>query len=90
MKNPRLVLCLVTLGLITLAGCTTPPKSDAKKADDDEYVTLPPKTGSNLPRRVKKSDLLAGKVPDADTSSVGTVSQDDFTRGIGHAVRPGN
>jgi hypothetical protein len=76
--------------MVILAGCMTQPKTDAKNAADDEYVTLPPKTGSNLPRRVKKSDLLAGKVPDADTSSVGTVSQDDFKNSIGHPVRAGN
>ena len=40
-------------------GCVSPKKTDVAKktADDDEWVTLPPLLGSNIPRRVRRSEL---------------------------------
>jgi hypothetical protein len=70
---------LLFLTVIGLVGCAT----EQKTAKEDEYVTLPPKTGSHLPRRVKKSDLLAGKVPDADAAQ--EVDKDQFKQ----SIRPG-
>ncbi len=91
MKISTPLIGLVLLSGLMLTGCTTPPKAAAAdKTGEDEYVYLPPKTGSNVPRKVKKSDLLAGKIPDADTSSVGTVSAEDYNRSIGHPMRPNN
>lgn len=90
MKKSRFALSLILLVTIFLAGCASPEKSAAAKAADDEYVTIPPKTGSNMPRRVKKSDLLAGKIPDADTSSIVGVDPETFARSVGHPVRQGN
>ena len=79
MKKPSALLLLV-LAAIALAGCTTPPKTAEQKAKDDEYVYLPPATGSNVPRRVKKADLLAGKVPDAGDAQ--TMDKDSFARSV--------
>ncbi len=90
MKIHRLTLCSALLAIALLDGCMTKPKSDAQKASEDEYVTLPPKVGSNLPRRVKKADILAGKIPDADTSSVVDVDKDQFVRSVRPGAKTGN
>lgn len=65
----KLLLCLSLL-ILTLdcGGCVA---KTAKSADDDQWVTLPPETGSLIGRRVRKSDL--GK-PDPSTTNVVTVS----------------
>jgi PBP1b-binding outer membrane lipoprotein LpoB len=76
----RSILFLTLLAAFILAGCTTPPKPEAKKAADDEYVYLPPATGSHVQRKVLKSDLLAGKVPNDDAAQ--SVDKDQFARGI--------
>lgn len=96
MKSSKILLGLALVAGLFFTGCTTPPKTASdkaasdKKAADEEYVYLPPKTGSNLQRKVKKSDLLAGKIPDADTSAVSEVSPEEFKRSIGHPVRQGD
>ena len=79
MKKPSALLLLL-LAAIAITGCTTPPKTAEQKTKDDEYVYLPPATGSNVPRRVKKADLLAGKVPNAGDAQ--TVDKDSFARSI--------
>ena len=40
-------------------GCATSPNSPAgkKSVASDEWVMLPPATGSNIPRRVRRSEL---------------------------------
>lgn len=89
MKTLRFFLGLALLGGLLGAGCSTPPKT-ANANTDDEYVTLPPRTGSNMPRRVKKADLLAGKVPDADLTGVAGVDKDQFANSIHPPVPKGN
>ncbi|MBI2516591.1 MAG: hypothetical protein HYV95_06705 [Opitutae bacterium] len=90
----RLITLFSVLFLALLAGCatksTTASVDGGKKEEKEEYVTLPPATGSNLPRRVKKSDLLAGKVPDAGNAQ--QVDKDEFARSLrpGRAVDKGN
>lgn len=83
----RLLTLFSALSLVLLAGCATKSATASadggKKEEKEEYVTLPPATGSNLPRRVKKSDLLAGKVPDAGSAQ--QVDKDEFAR----SLRPG-
>ena len=71
---------LTLLAAFLLDGCTTPPKPQAKAAADDEYVYLPPATGSHVQRKVKKSDLLNGTVPNDDAAQ--TMDKDQFARGI--------
>jgi uncharacterized lipoprotein len=66
------------LAAILIAGCATNPKQESQKKDDDEYVMLPPRTGSNVPRKVKKSDILAGKVIDAGDAV--DIDKDKFAR----------
>jgi len=60
MRKP--VLAALVL-LLTFSGCATPRSTAEKaKAADSEWVTLPPVTGSNLPRRVRRTQPAA---PDA-------------------------
>ncbi len=42
--------------LLTFSGCATQQTTaEEAKAANDEWVTLPPATGSNLPRRVRRA-----------------------------------
>lgn len=60
--SPRFLLSLQTALLLgALAGCSSPEKTAAKN-DDDEYVTVTV-TGSNIPKRIKKSDIAKGNIP---------------------------
>lgn len=59
MKKSSLYLCCLLL--VATTGCTTTDKTAAQKGEEDEYVTITV-TGSNIPKRVKKSDIAAGKV----------------------------
>ena len=81
--NKRTVLLTALLAAIVLTGCATPPKPEAKKAADDEYVYLPPATGSHVQRKVLKSDLLAGRVPNDDQA----VDKDQFARSINPGIK---
>ncbi len=66
---------------VVLAGCGTPQTAEQKTADD-EYI-LVHVTGSNVPKRVKKSDLVKGTVAkDVDTQ---LADKDQFAR----QMRPG-
>lgn len=92
----RLLPLLSLPVLFVLAGCVTETKpvaatatatattaaATATKTGDDEYVTLPPKLGSHITRRVKKADLLAGKVPDATIDDVKQFDKDQFIRQV--------
>jgi len=62
----RLPLLVVSLALILNAGCTTPKEKTASEKPKDEYVYYTP-TGSNIPVRVKKSDV---QTTDADTQAI--------------------
>ena len=60
--SPRFLLSLqAAVFLGALAGCSSPEKTAAKN-DDDEYVTVTV-TGSNIPKRIKKSDIAEGNIP---------------------------
>jgi hypothetical protein len=51
---------LVAVAIIALAlsGCATQRSADQPPlAAGDEWVTIPPATGSNVPRRVRRSEL---------------------------------
>ena len=73
----------VLAGASFLAGCASDPATAAKaKADKDEYVTVMT-TGSNIPVRIKKSDLEKGQV--AKGTLADSVDKDDFNRNL----RPG-
>lgn len=71
-----------------LTGCASEAKSAAAKAEKEEYVTVMT-TGSNIPVRIKKSDLAAGKVPKGVVAD--SVDKDDFSRNLrpGRAVESG-
>ncbi|HVU23302.1 MAG TPA: hypothetical protein VHE13_04195 [Opitutus sp.] len=84
---PRVSAALVPLALAitflaTEPGCATPEKAEAKKkADaDDPWVTLPPKLGSNVPRRVRRSQLTAEEA--ASVTPTENVSGEAFMRNV--------
>jgi hypothetical protein len=81
--------CLLILAAsLGLAGCGTPTQTAGKPAED-EYV-LVPTTGSNIPKRVKKSDLVKGTVAkDVNTQQI---SKEDFAKSLrtGHQIERGN
>lgn len=64
---------LAALALVVFStGCTTPSPATKPKAADDEWVTLPPATGSNVPRRVRRSEIESA----GTTSNVQTMGAD--------------
>ena len=80
MKSPlRYFLFLLVAAVIpALAGCSTPPKTAAeKKAAEEEYVTITV-TGSNIPKRIKKSDIEKGTVPQDVQAQL--VDKDQFVK----------
>jgi hypothetical protein len=67
--------------VLIFAGCNSPTKT-AEKPAEEEYI-LVPVTGSNIPKRVKKSDVVNGTVAkDVDTQ---LMDKDDFAK----QMRPG-
>ena len=84
MKYLRLLLSLSFAAVLT--GCATKTKeakAEQSGQQEEEYVYVPSSTGSNLPKKVKKSDVVAGKVSkDGQTQ---TVDKDEFARNL----RPG-
>jgi starvation-inducible outer membrane lipoprotein len=70
---------LIIAASLGLAGCGTPPKTAGTKGAEEEYVYVTV-TGSNIPKRVKKSDLVKGTVAkDVDTQQI---NKDDFARSL--------
>lgn len=71
-----------------LTGCASEPKTAAAGAEKEEYVTVMT-TGSNIPVRIKKSDIAAGKVPKGVIAD--SVDKDEFNRNLrpGRAVESG-
>ena len=84
MKNlpPGVRALLLISFLVSATGCTTTDKKAAQKGADDEYVTITV-TGSNIPKRVKKSDIAAGKV--AKDEQMQIMDKDEFAK----SLRPG-
>jgi hypothetical protein len=71
-RRPLLLLSVLSVFAIE-PGCTTrtvQTTDKAKLAADDDWVTLPPATGSNVPRRVRRSELQA----EAQASGVDVIS----------------
>jgi hypothetical protein len=79
---------LILAASLALAGCNTPTKT-AEKAGADDYVSVEV-TGSNIPKRVRKSDIEKGTVPKDVQAQV--VEKDSFTRQMmpGRVVEKGN
>ena len=70
---------MAALALFTTGtGCTAPSAKApdaAKTAASDDWVTLPPATGSNVPRRVRRSELQG----ELNASNVGVISGKTLT-----------
>lgn len=76
------------VAVLVLAGCSSSTKT-AEKAAEDEYIYVSV-TGSNVPKRVKKSDLVKGEVAkDVDTQQI---SKEDFAKSlrVGRQIDRGN
>jgi ABC-type Fe3+-hydroxamate transport system substrate-binding protein len=63
----RMGLVLLVSALPLASGCASNKTAAQKKpetvtinVDPEETVTLPPATGSNIPRKVKAKDLISG------------------------------
>jgi hypothetical protein len=86
MKRTRWIgLGLAAAGLISLAGCnsaTRTPKPDMVKSEygPDEYVTVPPETGSHIPKKIKVKDALSER--GSTKSQVDEVDPAELQRGI--------
>jgi hypothetical protein len=70
-----------------VAGCSTPAETAAKKTADDEYVYVTV-TGSNIPKKIKKSDIAAGNVPQDVQAQL--VDKDAFAKGLRPGVSKSN
>ena len=89
MKKSPFGVCgvLVTWLLVSSTGCNTTDKTAAQKGQEDEYVYVTV-TGSNIPKKIKKSDIAAGKVPkDVDMQ---LVDKEGFAKGLRPGVSKGN
>jgi hypothetical protein len=75
MRTQHLLVAALLVFAFDCGGCASKPTAKAK--DDGEWVTLPPATGSFLPRRVQKSDL--NNLNPASTNNLVTVSSTNFT-----------
>lgn len=73
-RIPLTMIC--ALMMLGLCACAT--KTKDTKADEEQYVYLPPETGSNLPRKVKLADIKSGKVK-PNTQSI---NGEDFRKGV--------
>ena len=76
MKPPNTVP-FALLTCVLLSGCVTKKDQTADQKTKDEYVYYTP-TGSNIPVRVKKSDI---QTTDADTQATQDALRDLQTRG---------
>ncbi len=75
--------------ILLLAGCNSAPKAAETKGAEDEYIYVTA-TGSNVPKRVKKSDLVKGTVAkELDTQQI---SKEDFAKSLrpGRQIERGN
>ena len=77
MKCKVLLLLFILMLAMDCGGCAIveAAKNGGKSKDSDEWVTLPPKTGSNIPRRVRKSDVAAEEASSDDGSYAPGLSQ---------------
>lgn len=91
MRNIPLRVILMPLIGITAAlagGCNIKDKTAAQlAAEKDEYVYVTV-TGSNIPKRIKKSDIAAGKVPQDVMAQL--MDKEEFAKNIHPAPMKGN
>jgi len=74
------LLTLVVVG--GLAGCSTPDKTAENKVEEEYvYITV---TGSNIPKKIKKSDIASGNVP-KDVQAV-LMDKDEFKKAADHHI----
>jgi hypothetical protein len=80
-----LVLGSTIVGLAGISGCASDDKT--KKADSvtsnygpDEYITVPPETGSHIPKKIKVKDALSES--GSTKSKVEEVEAEEFKRGM--------
>lgn len=88
MKSPvrSVLLMLLTILPAAFTGCKTTDQTAGTKGEDEYvYVTV---TGSNIPKRIKKSDIAAGKVPKDEQMQV--IDKEDFARGMHPTPMKGN
>ena len=78
----RILSLLALLACVALTSCSTPAKTADNKDKEDEYVYVTV-TGSNIPKKIKKSDIAAGKVPQDVQAQL--VDKDQFEK----SLRPG-
>jgi hypothetical protein len=85
MKTTRLLAALLIIPLLAAgAGCasqTAEERAAKRKAAEEEYVYITV-TGSNIPRRIKKSDILEGKALPKDGDGQ-MVDKDTFFKTLG-------
>jgi|GEM_PF-3703231 len=87
-KPPFRPATFVAIGLLAFAaGCSSTDKTEAKKAEADEYVYVTV-TGSNIPKRIKKSDIAAGKVEPEVAAQL--VDKEEFAKSLRPAPMKGN
>lgn len=70
-----------------VAGCSTPAEQAAKKAADDEYVYVTV-TGSNIPKKIKKSDIASGNIPPEVQAQL--MDKESFSKGLRPGVSKNN
>jgi hypothetical protein len=78
------ILAAGLLGGVT--GCSSPPAKTADNKPEDEYVYVTV-TGSNIPKKVKKSDIAAGTVP--KDVQMQLMDKEDFARSLHPGKAPG-
>lgn len=78
---------LLILLLISTTGCATKEKTAAKEATEDEYVYVTV-TGSNIPKKIRKSDIAAGKV--AKDEQMQLMDKEEFAKSMRPGATKGN
>src|SRR5262249_15891932 len=79
------VASLLAASFVLLPGCNTTTKTakpDMVRSEygPDEYVTVPPETGSHIPKKGKVKDAVAER--GSTKSKVEDVDPDEFRRGV--------
>ena len=83
MNNSKKWAVLLLLGVVASAGCATQEAGSAPKRVKGHYVTLPPETGSRLPRKVWVAD-------DGTVSDSGSAVQRSGANQLGDLQNKGN
>jgi hypothetical protein len=74
------------------SGCQHPAAKDgttkAQAADKDEWVELPPATGSWIPRRVRRSELANAQAASDNANNQAVVTVSGPLAGMGYSPQP--